>query len=230
MFELHAMQNVIGLKIDMLCDVVSTRCMSGFYETLTYCSVECDGEHTRFDTENAATLMPVDTQIISLFIDSKGNTYAYKDDVYIVKLKYCLRTIVPNDSVVYAFLFRNSGGVVVVGIFDASRVRGRCLLHLPCIERFKIIHSEFTPLKSVPALIRFVYLHWVGYEGVLMGMMQFRKQKDLNVDFDVDCVLRLSDDLRNNPKCLKLLTQEPIVNDVPVLTTEKMLSRKNRNA
>jgi len=224
------MDQVLGLKIDMLCEIISTRCMSGVHASLKYCSLECEGEHTRFDAENAATLMPVDAQIISLFIDSKGYTYAYIDDMYIVKLQYCLRNILPNDSVVYGFIFKNLSGVVVLGIFDASRVRGRCLLHLSCIDRFKAIHSEFTALKPTPSSpqTQYVHLHWVGHEGVLVDMMQFRKEKRMKVDFAVDCVLRLSDDLRHHPTCLKLLTKDPIVNEVPVLSTEKMKTRLER--
>lgn len=217
------MDHVLGLKINMLSEVISTRCMTGVHASLKYCSVECDGEHTRYDVENAATLMPVDAQIISLFIDSKGFTYAYIDDVYIVKLQYCLRNILPNDSVVYGFIFKNLSGIVVLGIFDAARVRGRCLLHLPGIERFKCIHSEFKVLNLVPSGLKsqFVHLHWVGHEGVLVNMMQFRKEKPPKVDFAVDCVLRLSDDLQHRPTCLKLLTKDPIVYEVPILHLEK---------
>lgn len=224
------MEGVIGLKIDMLSEIISTRCMSGFHASLKYCSLQCEGEHTRFDTENAATLMPVDAQIISLFIDSKGYTYAYIDDMYVVKMDYCLRNILPNDSVVYGFIFKNLSGIVVLGIFDACRVRGCCLLHMSCIDRFKVIHSEFTALKPIPSSpkSKFVHLHWVGHEGVLMDMMQFRKEKLMKVDFAVDCVLRLSDDLRHHPKCLKLLTKEPIVHEVPILSTEKMQERLHR--
>ena len=217
------MERVIGLKINMLSEVISTRCMSGVHASLAYSSIEIDGEHTRFDAEKAATLMPVDAQIIALFIDSKGHTYAYIDDMYIVKMEYCLRNILPNDSVVYGFIFKNLSGMVVLGIFDASRVRGRCLLHLSGIERFKAIHSEFKVLKSIPLgpKSQFVHLHWVGHEGVLVNMMQFRKEKPPNVDFAVDCVLRLSDDLRRHPTCLKLLTRDPIVREVPILQPVK---------
>lgn len=225
------MQAVLDMKISLLGDVISTPCMHGVYQTLRYCSVGTDGEHTRFDTERPATLLPIDAHILGLFVDGAGNTFAYADDLYTTKMEYSLRGVVPNDSVVHAFLFRNTLGRPSLGIFDASRVHGHCLLHLPCIERFKAIHARFSRREtshdaSVPA----VYLHWVGHEAVLVNMLKCRQERSLNVDFAVDCVLRLSDDLGEHSTCCKLLTQEPIVTEVPRLSTVKMYARLRRSS
>lgn len=228
------MQAIQDVKINVLSDVISTPCMFGVYQTLRYCSVESDGEHTRFDIENPATLFPMDAKIVGFFVDSAGNTFVYTDDLYKAKMEYSLHDTVPKDSVLYAFVFKNRQGRTVVGIFDTSRVNGHCLMNLTCIERFKFIHSVFkkrdenTKLNagSLPG----VYLHWVGHEGVLMDMMKNRKQKELKVDFDVDCVLRLSDELLEHSTCCKLLTQDPIVNEVPTLSTVKMYARLHKKS
>ena len=220
------MQAVLDMKINVLADVVSTPCMGGVYQTLRYCSVGAEGEHTRYDTERPATLLPRDTQILGLFVDSAGNTFAYADDLYTTKLEYSLRGIVPNDSVVHAFLFRNTQGRPLLGIFDASRVDGHCLVHLPCIERFKVLHGRFK--RSDAPHRTNVNLHWVGHEAVLVHMLKCRHERSLNVDFVVDCVLRLSDALGEHSTCCKLLTQEPIVTEVPVLSTGKMYARLRR--
>ena len=229
------MQAVLDMKISLLGDVISTPCMHGVYQTLRYCPVATDGEHTRFDTQRPATLLPVGAQILGFFVDSAGNTFAYTDDLYTTKLEYSLRGVVPNDSVVHALLFRNAHGRASLGIFDASRVHGHCLLHLPCIERYKAIHARFSrleaPAPGVPsASVPAVYMHWVGHEAVLVNMLKFRHQSSMNVDFAVECVLRLSDDLGEAGTCCKLLTQEPIVTEVPRLSTVKMLARLRRNS
>jgi hypothetical protein len=223
------MQAVLDMKINLLADVISTPCMHGVYETLRYSAVGAEDEHTRYDAERPATLLPRDAQILGLFVDSAGNTFAYADDLYTTKLEYSLRGIVPNDSVVYAFLFRNAAGMPSVGIFDASRVHGHCLRHLPCIERFKAIHARFKRSETPHAAGRpAVYLHWVGHEAVLVHMLKCRHETSMNVDFAVDCVLRLSDALGEHSTCCKLLTQEPIVTEVPVLSTVKMHARLRR--
>lgn len=224
------MQAVLDMKISLLGDVISTPCMHGVYQTLRYCPVGTDGEHTRFDTERPATLLPVGAQILGLFVDSAGNTFAYSDELYTTKLEYSLRGVVPNDSVVHAFLFRNAHGLPSLGIFDASRVHGHCLLHLPCIERYKAIHARFSRLEAPSASVPAVYLHWVGHEAVLVNMLKFRHQRSMNVDFAVECVLRLSDDLGEHSTCCKLLTLEPIETEVPRLSTVKMHARLRRSS
>lgn len=226
------MQAVQDIKINLLADVVGTPCMYGVYQTLRYCALASDGEHTRFDAENPATLMPANASIVGFFVDTSGNTFAYTDDLYTAKIEYSLRGIVPTDSVVYAFVFRNKHGRAMVGIFDTSRVHGHCLLHLPCIERFKVIHGGFRKreetMQGVGANVPAVYLHWVGHEEVLVRMMKFRKQQEIKVDFEVDCVLRLSDALLEGSTCCKLLTQDPVVSVVPTLTTVKMYARLHK--
>ena len=217
------MQAVLDMQINVLADVVSSPCMGGVYQSLRYCPVAAEDEHTRYDTERPATLLPRDAQILGLFVDSASNTFAYADQLYTAKLEYSLRGIVPNDSVVHAFLFRNTHGRPLLGIFDASRVDGRCVQHLPCIERFKVLHGRFKQIGT------HVNLHWVGHEAVLVQMLKCRHERRLDVDFAVDCVLRLSDALGEHSTCCKLLTQEPIVYEVPRLSTVKMHARLRRN-
>jgi hypothetical protein len=223
------MQAVLDMKISLLGDVISTPCMRGVYQTLRYCPVGAACEHTRFDAERPATLLPVDAQILGLFVDGTGNTFAYTDDLYTTKMEYSLRGIVPNDSVVHAFLFRNAQGRPSLRIFDASRVFGRCLLHLPCIERFKTIHSRFSNRAAPGASVSAVHLHWVGHEAVLVNMLNSRHEHSMNVDFAVECVLRLSDELGAHGTCCKLLPQEPVANEVPILSTVKMYARLRRS-
>lgn len=232
------MQAVLDMKINLLADVISTPCMHGVYETLRYSAVGAEDEHTRFDAERPATLLPCDAQILGLLVDTAGNTFVYTDDLYTAKLEYSLRGIVPNDSVVYAFLFRNAAGRPALGIFDASRLHGHCLRHLPCIERFKAIHARFKPCierfksthaRAAPCSGPAVYLHWVGHEAVLVHKLKWRHETSLDVDFAVDCVLRLPDALGEHSTCCKVLTQEPIVREVPILSTVKMYARLRKS-
>jgi hypothetical protein len=226
------MQAVHDIKIDMLADVLGSPCMYGAYQTLHYSSVACDGEHTRLDAESPATLLPLNARIVGFFVDTSGNTFVYTDGLYTAKLEYSLRGILPPDSVVYAFVFRNKQGQAQLGIFDASQVHGRSVAHLQCIERHKAIHGGFRKPEQTAggANVPVVYLHWVGHEEVLVRMMKFRKQTPPKIDFDVDCVLRLSDSLVASSTCCKLLTQDPIESVVPVLSTVKMYARLHRSA
>jgi hypothetical protein len=62
-------------------------------------------DHTRFDSEAPCTMLPKQAHFLCLVIDKEGNTFVSSDQVYIAKLNYSLRNIIPNDSIVHALLF-----------------------------------------------------------------------------------------------------------------------------
>jgi len=179
-------------------------------------------EHTRFDAEAPCTVLPKRAQFVCLVIDKHGDTFVSSDKVYIAKLNYSLRNIIPNDSIVHAVLFEvNKGTRPVLGLFDASCVGGQCLRKYNCIARHAILHQAFRVNPKCPH----IRMHWVGHERVLVHDLQYKR---VPADFDIDCALRLCDTLAVSMKFCRLIPKEPIVYTVPKLNPAKMMETLQR--
>jgi len=183
-----------------------------------------EAEHTRFESEAPCTVLPQRAQFVCLTIDKQGNTFVSSDKLYIAKLNYSLRNIVPNDSIVHALLFevRNSTRPVL-GLFDASCVAGQCLRRHTCIARHAILHEAFRGSAKCPH----IRMHWVGHERVLVHDLQYKR---VSADFDIDCAVRLSDSLAVTMKFYKIMPKEPIVYTVPRLNNAKMNELRRKRA
>ena len=179
-------------------------------------------EHTRFDAEAPCTVLPKRAHFVCLVIDKQGNTFVSSDKVYIAKLNYSLRNIIPNDSIVHAVLFEvHKSTRPVLGLFDASCVGGQCLRKLHCIARHSILHQAFRGNPKCPH----IRMHWVGHERVLVHDLQYKR---VSADFEIDCALRLSDRLAVSMQFCRLIPKEPIVYTVPRLNTTKMMETLQR--
>ena len=175
-----------------------------------------EAEHTRFESEAPCTVLPQRAQFVCLTIDKQGNTFVSSDKLYIAKLNYSLRSIIPNDSIVHAVLFHvHNATRPVLGLFDASCVAGRCLRQHTCIARHAILHEAFRSHPKCPH----IRMHWVGHERVLVHDLQYKR---VSADFDIDCALRLSDSLAVSMQFHRLIPKEPIVRTVPRLNNTKM--------
>ena len=173
-------------------------------------------EHTRFDAEAPCTVLPKRAHFVCLVIDQEGNTFVSSDKVYIAKLNYSLRNIIPKDSIVHALLFPAQNSTrPVLGLFDASCVAGQCLRRHNCIARHAILHQAFRSNEKC-AHIR---MHWVGHERVLVHDLQYKR---VPTDFEIDCAVRLSDSLAPTMQFHRLMPKEPIVHAVPRLNNTKM--------
>jgi hypothetical protein len=181
-------------------------------------------EHTRFETETPCTVLPKRAEFVCLTIDKQGNTFVSSDKLYIAKLNYSLRNIVPNDSTVHALLFQvHNSTRPVLGLFDASCVAGQCLRRHTCIARHAILHEAFRSSAKCPH----IRMHWVGHERVLVHDLQYKR---VSADFDIDCAVRLSDRLDVSMKFYKIIPKEPIVHTVPRLNTAKMNELRRKRA
>jgi hypothetical protein len=181
-----------------------------------------DLEHTRFDAEAPCTVLPKRAHFVSLVIDKEGNTFVSSDKVYIAKLNYSLRNIIPKDSIVHALLFAlHKGTRPVLGLFDASRVAGQCLRQHNCIARHAVLHQAFHSNPKCPH----IRMHWVGHERVLVHDLQYKR---VSADFDIDCAMRLCDDLAERMQFCRLMPKEPIVYTVPRLNNTKMNETRER--
>ena len=179
-------------------------------------------EHTRFDAETPCTVLPKRAQFVCLTIDQEGNTFVSSDKVYTAKLKYSLRNIIPNDSIVHALLFEtHTGACPVLGLFDAPCVAGQCLRQHSCIARHAILHEAF---RSNPKCTH-IRMHWVGHERVLVHDLQYKR---ITADFDIDCAVRLCNTLAVTMHFCRLIPKEPIMCTVPRLNTAKMMETLQR--
>ena len=179
-------------------------------------------EHTRFDTEVPCTVLPKRAHFVCLIVDQEGNTFVSSDKLYIAKLNYSLRNIIPKDSIVHALLFYvHNNTRPVLGLFDASCVAGQCLRQHNCIARHAILHQAFRSNAKCPH----IRMHWVGHERVLVHDLQYKR---VAADFEIDCAIRLSDSLAVHMQFYRLIPKEPIVYTVPRLNTEKMMETLQR--
>lgn len=180
-------------------------------------------EHSRFEAQSAATILPKRAHFVSVVVDKEGNTFVSSDKLYTARLHYSLRSLVPNDSVLHALVFEvHNGARPVLGLFDASLVGGKCLSKYTCLQRHAILHQAF---RSSPKCAH-IRMHWVGHERVLVHDLQYRR---VSADFDIECVVRLSDALERDIMIARLVPKEALMLLVPTLNSDKMketLARK----
>jgi hypothetical protein len=173
-------------------------------------------EHSRFEAQSAATILPKRAHFVSVVVDKQGNTFVSSDQLYTAKIHYSLRSLVPNDSVLHGLVFEvQNCARPVLGLFDASLIGGRCLAKYTCIQRHAILHQAF---KISPQCAH-IRMHWVGHERVLVHDLQYRR---VSVDFEIDCAVRLSDTLAPDMKMARLVPKEPLMVFVPTLSSAKM--------
>jgi len=217
------LKHVQQVEINMLGDVLGATHTDGQRMVQhDFVLNEEEVEHTRFEAEAPCTVLPKRALFVCLVIDQQGNTFVSCDKVYIAKLNYSLRNIIPNDSIVHALLFRaHSNTRPVLGLFDASSVAGKCLRRHNCITRHAILHQHFRSNEKC-AHIR---MHWVGHERVLVHDLQ---NKRVPADFEIDCAVRLSDSLARTMQFHRLIAREPIVYAVPQLNNTKMNEARER--
>jgi hypothetical protein len=179
-------------------------------------------EHSRFEAQAPATILPARAHFISVIVDRQGNTFILSDKLYTAKIHYSLRNIIPSDSVVHALVFevRNSKSPVM-GLFDASVLGGKFLSKHTCIQRHAILHQAFRSMSKCPH----IRMHWVGHERVLVHDLQ---NKRVAADFDIDCAVRLADTLETEIKIVRLIPKDPMPVLVPILDSTKMMETLRR--
>jgi hypothetical protein len=138
----------------------------------TFFATECvayaqEGDAVRACSAGAglpATLVPRGALVIAFVVDRNGSTFLWHDGLYAARTEYSLEHFVGPDSIVYGFVFPDKElSMPVVRLFDASRLRGACLLGRNCFERFGKLFEEISALsRSRTSLVR---MHWVWTEG-----------------------------------------------------------------
>jgi len=163
--------------------------------------------HTPSSAKAMATLRPAGAHIVSVIVDSAGGCFVYTErspcgaNLFAMKPAYALGDILPADSVVHAFLFTDTAGVVSLGLFDVTRISGVCLQAKGVLERYtpldKMVRSGCAR-RPMPA---HVTCHWVGHEAACMNFISHS-----TMTFVVNSVMRVPVDPRNE-QCLLVLWQ-----------------------
>ena len=160
-------------------------------ESVPYAALGGTVQHSEADNARAATLVPANAVILSFVVDKQGGTFVWKDGLFAARAEYSLQHFVGIDSIVYGFAFCDEElHAPVVRLFDASRLRGECLLRLNCFERFgRLFEGLSASSRSRSSLVR---MHWVWTEGWLHDFVLCKPEENLHgLDCAVQCAIRL---------------------------------------
>lgn len=164
-------------------------------ECLPYAQMGGTVQHSIADVARPATLVPAEAILLAFVVDSQGNTFVWKEGLFVARAEYCLHQHVGSDSIVYGFAFTDAElHMPVVRLFDACRLNGRCLLQLDCFERFRLLFERLSAeSRSRTSLVR---LHWVWTEGWLHeNVLRKPKEKLHGLDCELQCAIRLPERL-----------------------------------
>lgn len=164
-------------------------------ECLPYAQMGGTVQHSIADVARPATLVPAEAILLAFVVDSQGNTFVWKEGLFVARAEYCLHQHVGSDSIVYGFAFTDTElHMPVVRLFDACRLNGRCLLQLDCFERFRLLFERLSAeSRSRTSLVR---LHWVWTEGWLHeNVLRKPKEKLHGLDCELQCAIRLPERL-----------------------------------
>jgi hypothetical protein len=188
-------QRVSTCAITIVSDVAG--CPHNFLsaECLPYAQLGGTVQHNDADKRLPATLVPAGAVVLSFVVDREGNTFVWKDGLFVARAEYCLDKHVGSDSIVYGFGFWDAElRVPVVRLFDACRLKGQCLLQLDCFQRFgRLFEGLSGESRSRTSLVR---LHWVWTEGWLYENVMRKPQEKLHgLDCELQCAIRLPERL-----------------------------------
>jgi len=216
------MKNIQEVEISIFSDIFGHARVGQQRTTHNFIAEKEELEHTRFDSQKPATILPKHAHFVCVTVDRQGNTFVSSDKLYTAKMHYSLRNIVPNDSLLHALIFQVCNCTrPVLGIFDASCVGGQSLVQYNCIQRHGILHQAFKSSSKYPH----IRMHWVGHERVLVHDLQYKR---VTADFEIDCAIRLPDTIARDMTYASLIPKEPLTTFVPKLNDAKMLEFMKR--
>jgi len=86
------------------------------------------------------------------------------DNLFYATARFAGTTMLGADSVVHGLLYTDRRGVVRIGVFDVSRVRGVALRQQSCLEW----HTEVHALMHSFGGEQHIHYHWSGHESHCM--------------------------------------------------------------
>lgn len=176
-------QDVAAYEIMLVSDVAG--CPQNFLaeECVPYAQPGGAVQYCAADGAAPATLVPKDSVVLSFVVDKAGNTFVWKDGLFAARPEYCMQAVVGCDSIVYGFAYHDQQlAVPVVRLFDACRLKGRCMRSMNCFERFGQLFSDMSvSTKTSTSVVR---MHWVWTEAWLHDFVLCKADEHLH---GLDC-------------------------------------------
>lgn len=135
----------------------------------------------------ASSVMPEHALLVSLLVLEGGvtfvDTHQRDGELFMARPDFSLRGIVPDDSVVHAFIYSDRDGHTLLGVFDANKIAGEDVTALAPLQRHCRVFDLFHVVAGLaPAHIAY---HGVFYEHACLEL------DCTNLPFRPESVLRL---------------------------------------
>jgi hypothetical protein len=176
-------QDVAAYEITLVSGVAG--CPQNFLanECVPYAQPGAVVQYCAADGAAPATLVPKDSVVLTFVVDKDGNTFVWKDGLFAARPDYCMKSVVGCDSIVYGFAYHDKQlAVPVVRLFDACRLKGRCLRSMNCFERFGQLFADMSVSSKTSTSV--VRMHWVWTETWLHDFVLCKADEQLH---GLDC-------------------------------------------
>ena len=168
------------------------------------CTVDGERKH------DACMLLPHDAEFFSLVVDKVGGVYVQPqgggDRIYCIQPQFAsLARLLPGDSACRAIAYTSVSNVLVLGLYDLTRLEGTDLRPRTILERHAMLHEtvalnfrqyELHAAQAHAAAARArqwdanVRVHWVGWQEACLEVLE--KSRDL--PFKASHICRLEED------------------------------------
>jgi len=122
----------------------------------------------------AATIVPDDALLVTLVVCEGGATFVrsqHGQDLFaMARPEYCMRGIVPDDSVLHAFVYTDRGGGRLMGLFDANKIAGEDLLAAPPLVRHGKVFALYHEAAAAQQVPTHILYHGVYYENACLAL------------------------------------------------------------
>lgn len=195
---------------DALTDMLAMEVVIGWNVDLPSLQTGASMSSSDLDQDLFATVKPCDACIVTIVQAAIKTplpaTYiAHTDNIAVrifkAKLPYQLNQLIPPDSIVMGFAYRDKQNVSKLGLFDCVRMNGQNVYALPPMKRHVMLHEcwfgleQKSRLDSLPQLLEafsHVSVHWCGE---LRSCVAIKQQE---VPFYYENFMLIPDELQEN--------------------------------
>ena len=116
----------------------------------------------------AASVMPDNALLVTLLVTAGGatfvDTHQCEGVLFMARPRYQLRGVMTDDSVVHAFMYRDRGRHLRLGIFDANKLGGEDVSALAPLQRHCRVYEAYHAAAAAGFATAYVLYHGVFYE------------------------------------------------------------------
>jgi hypothetical protein len=115
--------------------------------------------------DTLAMMLPEECHALTAVVDSREQVFFYTalrpEHLFLARPHWrVLGNIFPPNSIVHGVVYRNKRGVLVMGVFDASKLNGMDLHSMPQLDRHVLVHKTLHAAQPIPH----IQYHWTGYK------------------------------------------------------------------